>query len=99
MLVLSSGAVLRMVLEREDEPTGAAPPSPPASAPEVAAPASRVAVAAPGARLLVPALPRHRARSSVLLVVLVVVVGVLVAAAIGSVLALLAYALRSAVTS
>jgi len=47
----------------------------------------------------VPPIPRHRARSSALLVVLVVTTGVLVAAGIGTVLALAAFALRSTVTS
>jgi len=46
-----------------------------------------------------PPLPRHRFRSSLLLVVLVVFVGALVAAVIGVIVAALAFALRSAVTS
>ena len=44
-------------------------------------------------------LPRHRARSSVLLIVLIAVVGLLLAVVIGAVLAALAFALRAAVTS
>jgi hypothetical protein len=53
----------------------------------------------PPTRVLIPPLPRHRVRSSALLAVLVVVTGVLVAAGIGTVLALAAFALRSTVTS
>jgi hypothetical protein len=93
VLVLSSGAVLGIVLEREDEPTGATPPPP-------QIPARQAVVAPrPTGRALVPALPRHRARSSALLVVLVLIVGVLLAALVGTALALAAFALRSAVTS
>lgn len=103
MLVLSSGAVLGIVLEREDEPTGATAPPPQTPAPQpVAAVAPEPAVAAaPRAtnRALVPPLPRHRARSSALLLVLVLIVGVLIAAVIGTALVLAAFALRSAVTS
>jgi hypothetical protein len=46
-----------------------------------------------------PPLPRHRWRSSLLLMVLVVIVGALVAAVVAVVVASLAFALRSAVTS
>jgi hypothetical protein len=51
------------------------------------------------ARMSGPPLPRHRLRSSVLLVFLVLVIAVAVAAAIGVAAALLAFALRRAVTS
>ena len=106
VLVLSSGAVLKVVLERDVEPTGETPPPPQEPEPIVAPQVPRVppvGVAA-GVRLgapraLVPTLPRHRARSSALLIVLVVIVGILVATVIGTVLALLAFALRSTVTS
>lgn len=105
MLVLSSAAVLGIVLEREDEPTGATPPAPQTPAPEpvVAAPPPQplIAAAAPRAATRTPVapLPRHRARSSALLLVLVLIVGVLIAAVFGTALALAAFALRSAVTS
>ena len=46
-----------------------------------------------------PPLPRHRARSSLLLVLLVVFVGLLVAVVIGAIVSALAFALRAAVTS
>jgi len=49
--------------------------------------------------MVVPTLPRHRLRSSALLLVLTVAIGVLVAATFGSALALVALALREAVTS
>jgi hypothetical protein len=44
-------------------------------------------------------LPRHRLRSSVLLVLLVAVIGLLVAVVVGALVAALAFALRAAVTS
>jgi hypothetical protein len=62
-------------------------------------PAAVTALPLPPVRTLDPPLPRHRARSAILLVALVVAVGALVAAVIGVVAAALAFALRSAVTS
>jgi hypothetical protein len=79
-------------------PLLAAPPDP---EPEPVAVAAMVVERPPPvtARMAGAPLPRHRARSGVLLVLLVVVVGLLVAAVIGAVLAALAFALRAAVTS
>jgi hypothetical protein len=50
-------------------------------------------------RTLDPPIPRHRLRSALLLVALVVTVGALLAAVIGVVVTALAFALRAAVTS
>jgi hypothetical protein len=83
---------------RRPAPLQVAPPDP---EPEPAAVAALVVERPPAvtARMAGAPLPRHRARSGVLLVLLVVVVGLLVAAVIGAVLAALAFALRAAVTS
>lgn len=51
------------------------------------------------ARLAPAPMPRHRVRSSALLVLLIALIGVLLAVVIGAVLAALAFALRAAVTS
>lgn len=53
----------------------------------------------PPVRTLDPPLPRHRLRSAILLVALVVAAGALLAAVIGFIVASLAFALRAAVTS
>jgi hypothetical protein len=50
-------------------------------------------------RTLEPPLPRHRLRSAILLVVLIVTVGALLAAVVGVVVTALALGLRAAVTS
>jgi hypothetical protein len=73
------------------------------------APVAPVAVAAPATvtplpllppvRTLDPPLPRHRLRSALLLVALVVAAGALVATVIGVIVGALALALRAAVTS
>lgn len=76
-----------------------AAPEPTIVAPVLAGP---VAVERPQpvtARMSGAPLPRHRVRSGALLVVLVIIVGLLVAAVIGIVVAVLAFALRAAVTS
>ena len=74
------------------------PPEPQWRDPPVAAPAPAIA-ALPAVRTLDPPVPRHRLRSALLLVVLVIGVGALLAAVIGVVVTALALALRAAVTS
>lgn len=51
------------------------------------------------ARMSGAPLPRHRVRSTFLLVLLVVIIGLLVAVVIGTIVVALAFALRAAVTS
>jgi len=53
----------------------------------------------PAVRTLDPPLPRHRLRSAILLIALLVAVGALLAAVIGVVVSALAFGLRAAVTS
>ena len=97
------------------EPPPLPPPPPPrrpatsrrrppvVEAPAVVTPPSPMAVQRPVATMTVrmagAPLPRHRLRSSVLLVLLVALIGLLVAVVVGVVVAALAFALRSAVTS
>lgn len=63
------------------------------------APARAIADLLPAVRTLDPPLPRHRVRSALLLVALVVAAGALLAGIIGIVVSALAFALRAAVTS
>jgi hypothetical protein len=67
----------------------------PAAEPERGA---SIAVLSP-VRTLDPPLPRHRLRSAILLVALIVTVGALLAAVVGGIVAALTFALRAAVTS
>jgi hypothetical protein len=71
----------------------------PASAPTRPMPRTAAVTALPPVRTLGPPLPRHRLRSAILLVGLVVLIGALVAAVVGVVASGLAVALRAAVTS
>jgi hypothetical protein len=71
---------------------------PPIAPVSVERPAARPAPV-PSVSLAGAPLRRHRARSSVLLLLLVVSVGVIVAVLVGAVLTALAFALRAAVTS